>query len=231
MSSLDGQRAWQDLQNRLDDYTRADYIRWNVPFYGDEPRIDDINQIERLKASVHLQVDGQENRRQTAAALLSATFYFELTARPSYEAGNYTCHGTIQCRNDPGAVVTSLRRLFGDCLVFKTDNITLGLLSTRDVCSLCGRYSKAIVFTVSHLEEPISILLGRGQCLQRKISGFPYPLSWFLKQQKLENEFGASEQDCSSRLVCQVCQPDYGVPRKRRAVEETGGPRKRVRFG
>ena len=230
MSSLDGEKAWQDLENRLDSYTKADYIRWNVPFYGEEPRIDDIDQMERLKASVHLQVDGQENRRQTAAVLLSATFYFELTNRPRYETGQYICHGTIRCRNDPWAVTRSLQRLFGDSLTFKTENITLGSLNTRDICSSCGRYSKAIVLTVSHLEESVSIFLGRGQYLQRKISGFPHPLSWFLKQQKLENAFGASERDSSSKSICQMCQPDHGMSKKRRAVEESPQPPKRVRF-
>ena len=229
MSSLDGERAWQDLENRLDDYTKADYIRWNVPFYGEDPRIDDINQMERLRASVHMQVDGQENMRQTAAALLSATFYLELTSRPKYGAGHYTCHGTIRCRNDPGAVIKALRRLFGDCLTFKTEHITLGYVSRHDICSICGEYSKAVVFTVSHLEEPITIFLGRGQCMQRKISGFPHPLSWFLKQQRLENKFGGSDQDCSGTSVCRGCPPQHRISRKRKAVEAAEESRKRIR--
>ncbi|KAL8939686.1 MAG: hypothetical protein Q9216_003226 [Gyalolechia sp. 2 TL-2023] len=228
MSSLDGERAWQDLENRLDDCSRSDYFRWNIPLYGEEPRIDDIEQIDRLRASVHVQADREENRRQTAVALLAATFYLELKDIPPFECGQYTCHGMIKCRNNFEAVLEALTRLCGDGITFRTDQIGLGSLSGNDMCSMCGRYVKDVVFNVRHLEETISIRLQYQQRHRRKISGFPHSVSWFLKQQRLRNDFGASENDFPTSLDCPGCQRYYGKSKKRN-LEVTDLDRKRRR--
>ena len=49
ISSLDPERAWRDSANRLDNNTRDNYFRLNVPFIADEPRLDDVDCIEEMR--------------------------------------------------------------------------------------------------------------------------------------------------------------------------------------
>lgn len=84
MSSLDGERAWRDLANRLDDNSRGNYFRLNVPFSGGEPRLDDVGRMDELRQSVHLQPEGPRDRKRIALAILVTSFYFELDTIPIF---------------------------------------------------------------------------------------------------------------------------------------------------
>ena len=226
LSSLDGERAWQDLENRLDDCSKSDYFRWNIPLFGEEPRIDDLDQMERLRNSVHAQGDGSDGQRNTATALLTSSFYFELERMPVFHLGRYTCHGSIRCRNKIDAILDALERLHGDNLDFKIDDRSLGPLCRQGICSRCGTYVKRVELNVRHLEETVTIYIQPDHQARRKISGFPHTISWFIQQQRLDNEFGFSDQDLSQSESCKNCQQDHHSTRKR-ALDDLQSPRKR----
>jgi len=42
MFSLDDERVWRELRNRLNDNAKIDYFRFNISINEDEIRIDDI---------------------------------------------------------------------------------------------------------------------------------------------------------------------------------------------
>ena len=54
MSSIDGERSWRDLINRLDNEAKDNFFRLNIPFTGDEPRLDDVQCVDGLRQSVQL---------------------------------------------------------------------------------------------------------------------------------------------------------------------------------
>lgn len=54
MSSLDGESAWRDLNNGLDDQSKADYFRLNITV-RQKPSIDDTTCFERLREMVRFQ--------------------------------------------------------------------------------------------------------------------------------------------------------------------------------
>lgn len=63
-------------------------------------------------------------------------------------------------------------------------------------------YSKKVQFYERHLDDIICIKLrvhGRGQ---RKISGFPHNLAWFVSQQNLDARFGTVTHDSTQRFRC-----------------------------
>lgn len=113
MSSLNGEHAWKEFKNRLDESTKADYFRFNVPFTANDQRLDDVNQMNELKKWVHLQPNGQEDRLRAASALLVASFFFELSEILKYEAGVYVRQGLIRCRDKCDLVIKSLTRIHG----------------------------------------------------------------------------------------------------------------------
>ena len=180
MSSLDGERAWKNLANRLDRESRGDYFRLNVLFVGDEPRLDDVGRIEELRNSVHLEPEGPRDRKRIALAILVTSFYFELSSMLIFELGKYLCTGVIRCRNSPRAVLHSLNKHYGTQLELITAAGTLGMLTSQDVCSVCHLYCKRVHFYVHHLEEVVSIQLRVSGLERRKLSGFPNSMEWFL---------------------------------------------------
>ncbi|KAL6716956.1 hypothetical protein ACLMJK_004869 [Lecanora helva] len=234
MSSLDGERAWRDLANRLDEESKADYFRLNVPFSGEEPRLDDIRCIDELRASVHLQPDGLKDRTRVALALLMASFFFELDTLPSFEAGRYLCEGSIRCRNDPRAVIQLISKLYGDRLEFIVDTGTLGSLSVKDVCPVCYLFCKKARFYVRHLEETVNMQIRLNGLERRKLSGFPHSMAWFIHQQRLDSPFGNAEHSIPGNFRCGVCRSHPISPNKKRGRDEGSSPpttpRKRPRI-
>lgn len=205
MSSIDGERSWRDLTNRLDDKAKDDFFRLNIPFTGDEPRLDDVQCVDGLRQSVRLQPQGAKDRTDVTFALLVASFYFELDAIPVFEANRYYCTGVIRCRNDAHGVLQLLGRLH-DGLEFATDAESLGELTIKDVCPRCHIYCKKVNFSVRYLDDVISMKLKIPDRLQRKISGFPHSMTWFIAQQHLDASFGEPAHDSSLRDRCDACE-------------------------
>lgn len=206
MSSLDGERAWRDLANRLDDKSKPNYFRLNVPFSGEEPRLDDVERVEELRRSVHLQPDGPKDRTGIAFALLVTSFFFELDTIPIFEEGRYFCQGVIRCRNNPRSVTRSLNKLFGTHLEFTTSTVSLGLLSVDDVCGTCQLYQRRVRFYVRHLEETVNIYLKANNLERRKLSGFPHDMAWFVSRQRLSMPFGNADHDNPGNFKCGACR-------------------------
>ena len=196
MSSIDGERAWRDITNRFDDATKADYFRLNIPFDdAAEPLLDDLECIDTLRQSVHLQPQGSRDRAEVASALLVASLYFELDTLPKYEFGQYFCTGIIRCRNDFDGVLKSLARIHTKQLEFATETENLGALTIDDICHNCRLYHKKIRFHVRHLEDTVSLFVKINDLERRKISGFPHSMQWFIKQQQLDAPFGKIDHD------------------------------------
>lgn len=230
MSSLDGERVWKELGNRLDEDSKADFFRLNVPFQGDEPRLDDVGCVDELRRSVHLHAEGPRDRTKIALALLVASFFFELDTVPWFEGGRYLCQGYIRCRNDPKAVIHALIRLYGAQMEFTFETGTLGALSVEDVCSTCNLYCKKVRFYVRHLKENVKMHLRVNGLERRKLSGFPHSMAWFVHQQQLDSPFGNAEHGAPGSFRCGACRVIHTYPgplgrkRKRGAEEDLSSP-------
>lgn len=206
MSSLDGQRAWRDFVNGLDDRSQDDYFRFNVSLPGEEPAIDDTNQMNEMRKSVHLQTHSLQNCIDTASALLISSFFFELTTPPQFESGFYHCQGIIRCRLKSSVMIHSLTNLHPSSLKFITETETLAPFSgERDVCCLCHRYCKRVEFYVRHPSDVVTVYLQIDSQKRRKISGFPQTMIWFVRQQNLDAVFGTSNHGDLGGLSCQRC--------------------------
>lgn len=229
MSSLDGQRVWQDVVNRLDRQTREDYFRLNVFLPYEEPRIDDISSMERLRTSVHTQSQLGQDCSEVAAALLVASFYFELIDVPRFSSGRYICQGSIRSRLPGGICITASERVLGLDWSFVTDTEILAYYNgVPDLCPGCRRYCKKVRFTVRHPFESFTLSVQCPDQRKRKISGFPGSISWFQSEQYLGWSFGTPYHDADEQHSCGACSTtpseskrfsrDFAVaqPRKKR---------------
>ena len=221
MSTLDGERAWRDLTNRLDDNVKADYFRFNIPISVEETSIENPNHMNDLRKYVHLLPHGLKDRINAASALLVASFYFELQTIPNFENGSYACQGTIRCRNNCDQVLKFFATHYSAQSEFLINASFLGQLSSSDICTNCHKYAKKINFYVKQLEDVVTIKLKLNAHERRKISGFPRSMLWFIKQQKLDAVFGTSHHDSPRVARCQMC---FGFQSK--SIEQVSTKRK-----
>jgi len=214
MSSLDGQSVWRDFVNGLDERSREDYFRFNIFFPGKEPAIDNTDQMNILRESVHLQTHSAQDCIDTASALLISSFFFELTTCPKFESGLYHCQGNIRCRLKSSTIIQSLTNLHPSSLEFVTDSETLAFfLGQTDVCCLCHRYCKRVEFYIRHPSDMMTIYIRIDRQKRRKISGFPQTMNWFTRQQNLDVVFGTSDHSNLGGLSCQCCAMGRGLIR------------------
>ena len=205
MSSLDGQSAWRELWNRLDDSSRAQYFRTNIYLPNSALAIDDVNCIDELRVCAHSQSQNDGFGQTTAFALLISGFFFELTDAPLYQNGKVYCKGSIRCRLQGQLIVQALKRVHPSDLIFMTDREIVGYYKgEEDLCHFCRRYRKNVEFVVRHLDESMSIFLQSVIEGRRRISGFPRAMRWFQEQQGLSAPFGNPFPD--SYRACEHCR-------------------------
>ena len=100
MNSLDGQRSWLDLINRVPYESRWRYQRLNINLDGTtEPDIDDLSEIDNMRNSTTRQLD-PPRLDSVCSTLLAASFYLELMREPSSVSHTNLIHGSgkILCR-------------------------------------------------------------------------------------------------------------------------------------
>lgn len=100
INSLNGQKTWFNLLNRIPDELRHKYQRLNVKLEGNsEPEIDDVDQISTMRESTILQLD-RSQLKAISSALVASSFYFKLTQKYWVDptVGTTRASGKIICR-------------------------------------------------------------------------------------------------------------------------------------
>ncbi|KAH7012001.1 hypothetical protein B0J12DRAFT_690871 [Macrophomina phaseolina] len=80
MRNTDGGKAWRDFINMLPENLRHRYHRLNINMEGQEPDIDDVSSMERL-------------RHSTEQYISSSLIIKPLEDIPVYRNGTYQCIG------------------------------------------------------------------------------------------------------------------------------------------
>lgn len=187
MSSLDGQSAWRDLWNRLDNRSRQDFFRLNLSIPGDGPAMDEVDRMNELRVAVNANLNDGRDLRHVGFALIASSFFFELTSIPFFHCGKFYCRGAIRCRLNGRKACNAMARLSRSKSLFMNDNEILGHFgSEKKCCEKCHRYQKHVEFVVRDLAEPVSLYIQNIEYGKRTLEGFPKAMEWFLRQQKLE---------------------------------------------
>lgn len=211
MSSLDGQSAWRELWNRLDDSSRIQYFRTNIYLPDSALAIDDVSCMDKLRICAHSQSQNDGFGQTTAFALLISGFFFELTSSSLYRNGKVDCKGTIGCRLQGHIIFQALKRVHPADLTFMTDHKIVDYYKgDQDLCHLCRRYRKDVEFVIHHLDESMSLFLQSATQGRRRISGFPRTMRWFQEQQGLNAPCGKPFPD--PPRPCEECR-SHGLHR------------------
>lgn len=134
-TSLDGEVTWRELLNHFEHDAQNRFFRLNINLKGREPRLDDVEAMEKLSQAVDT-CKNDPKIVDVKMALLAACFFFELKQSPVFDAsGFYVCQGDIRVRTDHTKVFMALRQMGSSPIEFYKDHNSLGQSdSTTDVC-------------------------------------------------------------------------------------------------
>ena len=99
--------------------------------------------------------------------------------------------------------------LYSSTMEFMIDTETLVEYELNDICQVCCRYRKHILFYVRHPTDKITISLRIGTKALRKLSGFPQNMRWFETQQGLRCPFGMIANGYQGRLSCSAFEKSH----------------------
>jgi hypothetical protein len=193
--SLNGQISWEDHWYGLEEEAKKQQFRLNLPLVGKEPEIDDVDKMQYLYDQIRYHLGDLEG---IVRAFKAVTFFFELDEPLILDGGRYVCRGSILSRSpDSRALVQNLGSSYPYAQFFISE-ISLGFLSPNDICKLCGRFQKAVMFHIRHPSDRVNLYLAFNRLFRRSISAFPQPMEWFVERQKLNAKFG--QPDHKSRI-------------------------------
>ncbi|KFZ02091.1 hypothetical protein V500_00459 [Pseudogymnoascus sp. VKM F-4518 (FW-2643)] len=137
--SLNGQNSWDDHWHGLDEETKTNHFRLNLPLEGKEPSIDDIDSMDSLYQKT---MSHQGDMMEIVRAFKGVTFFFELDRALVDDGPFYICYGSILSRSPDSP--RFIRRLISDYpyAQFFNHGTSLGYISNNDICKLCGLYTK-----------------------------------------------------------------------------------------
>ena len=225
--SLNGQISWEDHWLGLDEEVKKQQYRLNLPLSGKEPKIDNVDKMQYLYDQVQHHLG---DIKGIARAFKAVSFFFELDGPLVRSGRGYRCHGSILSRSpDSRDLVQSLGAF--PYAQFYVQEMSVGFIGPADLCNLCGRFRKAVVFHVRHPSDRVNLYLAFNRLFRASISAFPQPVEWFIERQKLNARFGQSDHrsriepsresscSCELRRVGEVSNSEPGG-KKRRVVAE-----------
>jgi hypothetical protein len=213
--SLDGGNSWKDHWHGLEEDTKGQHFRLDLPLKGNEPHIDDVDQMPSLQDQVRHNL-GDLNG--LARAFKAVSFFFELDEPPVHAGNTYRCRGSILSRSpDSRALLQNLVTTYPYSQFVTNSETSLGSLSINDICQGCGRFQKTVTFSVRHPSDVVDLHLVLNRLFRRSISGFPHPIEWFEDRQMLNAQFGRADH----KGVQTLSESDCGCSQRRCVVDST----------
>jgi len=212
MRSLDGERAWKEVNNSLSATSRARYHRLNLQLKGAEPCIDDVSVMSPLKEQAESFIRSSAEAQLVRDSLYASMFYFELDDVPRFDGDAYVCVGHIFCRLDLDrrGREALYGRLASTSSFFLVGGRPVPCVQTVPKC--VPPFKRRIQFTVQALAEELYISIRGITTRPRTISGLPTSAEDLLRRQDLSAPFGRVDHACAQKTLPRI-------PSKRRIEE------------
>ncbi|KFY11829.1 hypothetical protein V491_07045 [Pseudogymnoascus sp. VKM F-3775] len=94
--SLNGQNSWDDHWHGLDEETKKNHFRLNLPLEGKEPSIDDTGIMDSLYQQT---MRHQGDMIEIIRAFKAVTFFFELDRSIVEDGPHFICYGSVLSRS------------------------------------------------------------------------------------------------------------------------------------
>jgi hypothetical protein len=207
MNFFVGETRWQELQNSLPPQVRQRYHRFNIEFFGDEPELDDVQFMPNMRQQAKTQALLNNDIQNCSDNLLSALFYLELTAVPTFDRTLFTCRGRILCRIGPShpalrALARRLKVAHAHFYLGGEQKFPCVDEESYMLLEMGGPFQRAVTFKVASLQDFVDIKvdgikvdIGDGikgvKRRARSISNCPYKVETLIKDECLDCVFGS----------------------------------------
>ncbi|KAH7186367.1 hypothetical protein DER44DRAFT_816943 [Fusarium oxysporum] len=185
--------TWSHLlsHQRADSDTKL--FRFDVDFMGEEPLLDEVSMVERVRQTAHDTATRSSSLRRLCRHLRAELFLFELDELhpPYFLRGAYQCAGRIICRlraHTP-EYKEFIRQLCEREAAFRVGAQFLRITYENINTDLCFKVN----FAVPTLSSSISIALLEGADEESHINGSPFAIEWLIRRQALNAGFGTSD--------------------------------------
>ncbi|KAJ6105174.1 hypothetical protein N7523_010248 [Penicillium sp. IBT 18751x] len=183
--AMDGEQAFLEALNYVPEHMKANIYRLNQSLPEPLPRLDDVGKLAGLAES-SFQVSDELVR----ALLITGFFFFELDQIPIFKQGGFQCEGSILCTSPQARdLVKRVHIEFPRARFQIARGYSLGSIDEDDGCGECGYYRKKVMFTVTSLEENVTIQVANSSFEQR-LGGFPKSINELLRDQQAYAQFG-----------------------------------------
>ncbi|KAM5359042.1 hypothetical protein ACJA88_015230 [Fusarium oxysporum] len=185
--------TWSHLlsHQRADSDTKL--FRFDVDFMGEEPLLDEVSMVERVRQTAHDTATRSSSLRRLCRHLRAELFLFELDELhpPYFLRGAYQCAGRIIChlRAHTPEYEGFIRQLCEREAAFRVGAQFLRVTYENINTDLCFKVN----FAVPTLSSSISIVLLEGADEESHINGSPFAIEWLIRRQALNAGFGTSD--------------------------------------
>ncbi|KAK7571505.1 hypothetical protein V3481_018717 [Fusarium oxysporum f. sp. vasinfectum] len=185
--------TWSHLlsHQRADSDTKL--FRFDVDFMGEEPLLDEVSMVERVRQTAHDTATRSSSLRRLCRHLRAELFLFELDELhpPYFLRGAYQCAGRIICqlRAHTPEYEGFIRQLCEREAAFRVGAQFLRVTYENINTDLCFKVN----FAVPTLSSSISIALLEGTDEESHINGSPFAIEWLIRRQALNAGFGTSD--------------------------------------
>ncbi|SCO92742.1 uncharacterized protein FRV6_16870 [Fusarium oxysporum] len=185
--------TWSHLlsHQRADSDTKL--FRFDVDFMGEEPLLDEVSMVERVRQTAHDTATRSSSLRRLCRHLRAELFLFELDELhpPYFLRGAYQCAGRIICRLRAHTPEYKgfIRQLCEREAAFRVGAQFLRVTYEDINTDLCYKVN----FAVPNLSSSISIALLEGTDEESHINGSPFAIEWLIRRQALNAGFGTSD--------------------------------------
>ncbi|KAH7184416.1 acyl transferase/acyl hydrolase/lysophospholipase [Fusarium oxysporum] len=182
---------WKQTGSKSDSDTKL--FRFDVDFMGEEPLLDEVSMVERVRQTAHDTATRSSSLRRLCRHLRAELFLFELDELhpPYFVRGAYQCAGRIICRlraHTP-EYKEFIRQLCEREAAFRVGAQFLRITYENINTDLCFKVN----FAVPTLSSSISIALLEGADEESHINGSPFAIEWLIRRQALNAGFGTSD--------------------------------------
>ncbi|KAH7142375.1 acyl transferase/acyl hydrolase/lysophospholipase, partial [Fusarium sp. MPI-SDFR-AT-0072] len=185
--------TWSHLlsHQRADSNTKL--FRFDVDFMGEEPLLDEVSMVERVRQTAHDAATRSSSLRRLCRHLRAELFLFELDELhpPYFLRGAYQCAGRIICqlRAHTPEYEGFIRQLCEREAAFRVGAQFLRVTYENINTDLCFKVN----FAVPNLSSSISVALLEGTDEESHINGSPFAIEWLIRRQALNAGFGTSD--------------------------------------
>lgn len=164
-----------------------------MKFDQDEPRLDDVSSMSKLRSKVREDNSISVVIDNIARCMIASLFYFELNSKSEIVDDKFVEIGAIQCeirRHNSAFSLLLLQLVKASTTFYLNDSSIPGMIGDVSFLDVDGNFRKPVELNV---DERFIISIKQARSAPCNISGSPYSVRKLILAQRLDAHFGTAD--------------------------------------